>query len=75
MLPPHGPPGPETHAQAAFALAEPSQVDPMGQNPPQVPEASLPHCATHNSAGPPQQERVPSALRQMQTCWQTPSSQ
>jgi hypothetical protein len=74
MLPPHGPPGPETHAQALFALDELSHVDPKGQAPPQLPAASLPQGATHNSPGPPQQE-VPSALRQIQTCSQTPWSQ
>src|SRR5215468_11965814 len=74
MFPPQGPPGPETHPHASFALDTLSQLAPKGHDPPQVPVASLPHGATHNSAGPGQHVCSPAALKHMQTCSHSPSS-
>ena len=67
MLPPHGPPGPETQLQPLFVL-ELSQLAPNGQAPPQAPAASLPHGLTQNAAGPGQQVCPPPALRHKQAC-------
>src|SRR5262249_26862145 len=44
MLPPHGPPSPDTHAQAGpAAVGDVSQLDLNGQSPPHVGAERLPH--------------------------------
>lgn len=75
MFPPHGPPGPETHAHPPFALAAASQLAPVGQKPPHVPAASLPHRATHSAEGPGQQVSPPSEERHRQSCSHSPFTQ
>jgi len=71
MLPPHGPPGPETQPQPLF-VAVLSQLAPNGQAPPQAPVASLPHGVTQKAAGPGQHACSPPALTHKQACSQTP---
>ena len=72
MFPPHGPPGPETHPHAPFALDALSQRAPVGHAPPHAPEASVPHAAPQNAAGPGQQLRAPDGDTHRQSCSHAP---
>ena len=72
MLPPHGPPGPETHSQLAAAAGDVWQVAPEGQTPPQTPLLPAPQGLAHRSAGPGQQVGFPASSAQTQPCSQTP---
>jgi hypothetical protein len=73
MLPPQGPPAPETHSHAV-APGSVSQVAPPGQLPPQVPAALAPQGRTQSAAGPGQQV-TPPGVAQMQPCSHVPLTQ
>jgi hypothetical protein len=73
MLPPHGPPTPETHSHAV-PPGNVSQLAPAGQLPPQTPDGSVPQGFTHRAAGPGQHVRPP-AVAQMHACSHTPFRQ
>jgi hypothetical protein len=76
MLPPHGPPGPDTQPQVFVAVGRLSHVAPAGQKPPHVPPVSAPHGFTQSAAGPPQQLEAPvAASRHRQSCSHVPSTQ
>ncbi len=73
-LPPHGPPGPETHAHGDPGR-DGSQVAPPGQTPPHVPAASPPQGRPQRADGPGQHVAVPAGSRQMHTCRHVPARQ
>ena len=75
MLPPHGPPAPDTQPQALAAAGRLSHVAPTGHDPPHVPPASAPQGFTQSAAGPGQQVDAPDASRQMHACSHIPFTQ
>jgi hypothetical protein len=74
MLPPHGPPAPETHSHAVVP-GNVSQLAPVGHIPPQVPGALAPQGRTQRAAGPGQQVNPPAGVAQMHPCSHMPLRQ
>ncbi len=75
MLPPHGPPGPDTQPHALAAVGRLWQLAPAGHEPLHVPPASAPQGFTQRAAGPGQQVDAPIASRQMHACSHAPFMQ